>query len=439
MSDAKSNIWATCELRQLLANDFPGAWGSDPGSKQANVSVLRSTNLDGEGHIDYSTGAKRYLVPRDLVKKKLVDGDILLEASGGGPGKPVGRVALFKSLGSGSYVSSNFFRTLRPQSIVDGSFLAWYLQWTYQQPSIWQFQQQTTGIINLKYRDYLRQSIALPEVQEQRRIAEILDTADEVLRSTERLIAKLQLAKKGLLHDILTRGIDESGHVRDPQRNPYDFVATELGLLPRSWKIMRLREVASYQNGGAFPSSEYSNEGIPLVRPGNLGLGERVSWDLLHTKFLPPRWGKVVPELLVGPGEVLMNLTAQSLDEGFLGRACITSDGTCCLLNQRIARFRPYSIQPDYLLWFFRGPVFRQQIARSSTGTKVQHLYNSDIDEIRIPVPQDTTESLRISDKLWSVSSAIDAETNHLNRSRLLKRGLMDDLLTGRVRVGASA
>ena len=53
-------------------------------------------------------------------------------------------------------------------------------------------------------------------LREQRRIAEILDTADEAIRSTERLIAKLEQGKQGLLHDLLTRGIDEIGHLRDP-------------------------------------------------------------------------------------------------------------------------------------------------------------------------------------------------------------------------------
>ena len=53
--------------------------------------------------------------------------------------------------------------------------------------------------------------IPVPPIAEQRRIAEILDTADEAIRSTERLIAKLEQAKQGLLHDLLTRGIDDTG------------------------------------------------------------------------------------------------------------------------------------------------------------------------------------------------------------------------------------
>ena len=72
--------------------------------------------------------------------------------------------------------------------------------------------------------------LVLPPVAQQRRIAEILDTLDEEIRSTERLIAKLEQAKQGLFYDLLTRGINDSGHLRDPER----LKQTSLGLLPRS-------------------------------------------------------------------------------------------------------------------------------------------------------------------------------------------------------------
>ena len=65
----------------------------------------------------------------------------------------------------------------------------------------------STGVPGLNRNDAYRLSVQLPPIAEQRRIGEILDTADETIRSTERLIAKLELAKQGLLHDILTRGV----------------------------------------------------------------------------------------------------------------------------------------------------------------------------------------------------------------------------------------
>ena len=56
--------------------------------------------------------------------------------------------------------------------------------------------------------------VPIPPLREQRRIAEILDSADEAIRATERVIDKLKQVKKGLLHDLLTRGLDENGQLR---------------------------------------------------------------------------------------------------------------------------------------------------------------------------------------------------------------------------------
>ena len=65
-------------------------------------------------------------------------------------------------------------------------------------------------------RETLGWEVQVPSLAVQRRIAKILDTTDEGIRSTERLIAKLQQVRQGLLHDLLTRGINESGSLRDP-------------------------------------------------------------------------------------------------------------------------------------------------------------------------------------------------------------------------------
>ena len=135
-----------------------------------------------------------------------------------------------------------------------------------------------------------RYFVPLFSLSEQRHIAEILDTADEAIRQTERLTAKLKLVKAGLLHDLLTRGLDEHGRLRDPQAHPEQFKDSPLGRIPRGWEVKRLTDIASYQNGGPFPSNEYGNDGIPLLRPGNLPNDDFVRWDKAHTVCLPEKW-----------------------------------------------------------------------------------------------------------------------------------------------------
>ena len=114
---------------------------------------------------------------------------------------PLRNQAHFTNPDSSTYLCSNFFRTLRPDSRkIYSRFLAWRLLELYREPSIWNFQQQTTGIINLNIKDYLKQRFLLPEKPEQVRIADVLDTMDEAIAKWQSVIGKLRWVRAGLLH-----------------------------------------------------------------------------------------------------------------------------------------------------------------------------------------------------------------------------------------------
>ena len=89
----------------------------------------------------------------------------------------------------------------------------------------------------------------VPSDPEQRRIAEILDTLDRQIRATEQLIAKLALARKGLLNDLLTRGVHENGQLRDPISHPEHFKVTQAGLLPRAWTLASVGDTFDVKAG----------------------------------------------------------------------------------------------------------------------------------------------------------------------------------------------
>ena len=130
-----------------------------------------------------------------------------------------------------------------------------------------------------------------------------------------------------------------------------------------------------------------------------------------------------------------MNLTAQSLEDQFLGRVCLTPPQTMCLLNQRIARFRAHSCSLHFLFWSFKGLHFRTQIDRLPQGTKVQHIYDTNLDAIILPLPKRREEQESIAQALFAHSERLRSEQARLAKLKRLKEGLMRDLLTGRKRV----
>ena len=163
----------------------------------------------------------------------------------------------------------------------------------------------------------------------------------------------------------------------------------ELDLLdiPPTWCWAKWEQVGLCQNGRAFPSKEYQAEGVKLLRPGNLYISGKVEWNESNTKFMSEAWATEYPDYLVGSNELVINLTAQSLADEFLGRVCLTGENEICLLNQRIARLTPVGISTQFLLWLFKSRLFRHYVDDLNTGSLIQHMFTSQIDEFYFPLP----------------------------------------------------
>jgi type I restriction enzyme S subunit len=368
---------------------------------------------------------------RDLTSKRLIEGDILLEASGGGPGKPVGRVALFKDPRDRTYACSNFFRTLRPNQLVDAAFLSWYLRWSYRQPLIWRFQQQTTGITNLKHHEYLRQTVPLPPRGEQHRIVKILDTADDATRSAERLVDKLRCVHEGLADDLFTgRKLFEEG----PRKYRREIAPSEWTYgrlpgathLPVGWQIVTLTDVARLETGHTperdVPS--YWNGAIP--------------WLSLHdTSRLEQRELAVTALSITEAG--IRNSSARLLPAGTVALSRTATVGKCVILGREMATSQDFAcyvcgpaVEPWYLMQLFRHmqPVWR----RLAGGSTHQTVYMPVFERLQVLLPPISVQR-DIAEALEASELQADAAIAGLSKLRALRSGLTEDLITGTVRV----
>ena len=125
----------------------------------------------------------------------------------------------------------------------------------------------------LKFLDLIfLESVTLrPNRAEQSRIAAVLDTVDEAITKTETVIAKLKQVRAGLLHDLLTRGLDENGQLRDPIAHPEQFQDSPIGRIPREWELTRLGACSSLITSGSRGwAAHYSKDGPMFLRIGNL-------------------------------------------------------------------------------------------------------------------------------------------------------------------------
>ncbi len=425
--------WSTRSIRECLAESFAGEWGAEP--LPGNARVLRATDIDDEGHV-IGSGALRRLPIGKLMSRQLEDGDILLEGSGGGPDKPVGRVAFFDAAEhQGPAVCSNFFKTLRPdQRVVEPRFLWRKLMWFYRQPTLLTFQQQTTGIINLKFEEYLNAAIEVPaDLAEQRAIAQILDTFDTAIRETEALIDKLKAVKQGLLHDLLTRGIDANGQLRPPQSEaPQLYKESPSGWIPREWKSGTLDFwLDGKPKNGYSPQEAGEWTGIQM-----LGLGCLTIQGFQPLQLKPaPLTDRRLSSALLSDGDLLIS-RANTRD--LVGMVGVYRDvGTPCSYPDLIMRLRPSSeTSADFLQFVLQSPKVRRQIQAHAVGTSESMVKISSkiVTNLVVAMPGKAEQEQTLA-LLAAGDVRLSAELEKMEVLRDIKAGLMDDLLTGRVRV----
>ncbi|MDY0223328.1 MAG: restriction endonuclease subunit S [Desulfobacterium sp.] len=340
------------------------------------------------------------------------------------------RPIAYKIIGK-SWVN-NHAHVIRPNETTDFNYLFYSLEHKNILPYI---KGGTRAKLNQK--ELRAIEIYLPfEKQAQTAISKILDGIDQTIEKTEALIHKYQQIKAGLMHDLFTRGVTADGKLRPPREQaPELYKETSIGWIPKAWRVMPLNQLATYQHGRPFPSTDYSNEGVLLLRPGNLHINGFVSFDEAHTTRIPEKWLIKCPAYALQHGDILMNLTAQSLEDQFLGRVCLNTEKEPVLLNQRIAKFKGIAIDHYFLYWLLKSHQFREQIDHTTQGTKVQHLYNSDLNRVLLGVPKDKEEQLRIADRLKICVEAIQKNIEIFHKLKKQKSGLMEDLLTGKVQV----
>lgn len=270
----------------------------------------------------------------------------------------------------------------------------------------------------------------LPPLDEQRRIAGILDTVDKAIRQTDELIAKLQQVKAGLLHDLLTRGLDERGRLRDPEAHPEQFVETELGRLPAEWEILPLSEIGDVDRGkfAHRPRNDPRFYGgpYPFVQTGDIA---EANGGILHkySQTLNERGTEVSRKFPAGT--VAITIAANIADTAILGRPMYFPDSIVGAVVKSPHHERYVEL---YIRKAKRGlDAQAPQSAQKNINLQV-------LRPLLIPVPP-SDEQNRIAEIYEAHDTRIRAEEAYRDKLTKLKQGLMQDLLTGRVRVGADS
>lgn len=274
-------------------------------------------------------------------------------------------------------------------------------------------------------------SLLIAEIPEQEAavLETILDTLDTQIQKTEALIAKLEKVKEGLLHDLLTRGIDENGRLRpSPEQAPELYKESPLGLIPREWIPSSGVEACKEIVVGIVikPTQYYRASGVPILRSANVRENYLSLDNLIH---MSPQDHKAMSKSAVKPGDVLTVRT------GYPGTSCVV-DGSIEQANcvDIIISRTGEGLDPNFWSLWINSDFGKGHVLKSQGGLAQQHFNVGDLKKIQLPIPT-MTEQLKIVRSWKALQKQVQQETTQLAKLQAQKHGLMDDLLTGRVRV----
>lgn len=265
---------------------------------------------------------------------------------------------------------------------------------------------QSKGSVNpyINFKDLTWYEFALPPVPEQRRIVELLASAFQVHERYRQVTDRATSALDAVRRDLITE--DREGESR------------------------LLGEVVDLAMGRVYPSGDYGESGVPLLRPGNISPSGYLEWPPSSSVRLPEHYAADQTTVMLSPGDVVMNLTAQSMDDGFLGRVCLARDGDESIVNQRIGRLRSISFPNEYLFRVLQDQGFRRHVERIAKGSKIKHLYWQDLARFEVPCPSDA-RAREVVERTRAAESAIAASVKAIETTSLVTTTLAESLMVG--------
>lgn len=258
--------------------------------------------------------------------------------------------------------------------------------------------------------------ILLPPLPEQKKIAEILSTVDSAIQKVDSAIGKTERLKRGLMQHLLTRGI---GHKK--------FKDSEIGRISEEWNIVQLKEITL-----PTESKDPAKEGIKQfkyvdISSVNNSSNKIIGWNLIDGKNAPSRARQLIKAM-----DVIFATTRPYLKN--IAVVPPELDGQICSTGFCVIRSNSDCTLPEWLFYNVLTERFMSRISSKMKGATYPAVSDKDILNEKITLPP-LPEQRKISEILGAVDEKLGLERKRKEKLERIKKGLMNDLLTGNKRI----
>ena len=409
------------KTRTSPAGQVPIEWDVMPLSKVAMVSYGISTPInrslnDGTRIISLPNVTKQGsfnlenvpFVETEKVQQKdiLKKGDILFNWRNGSKDH-IGKTVLFDL--DGVYTHVGFLLKIASRENINPFYLDIYLKYIKSRDFFMGSKIQVNSTFNKEELNAV--PVVVPPLLEQCKIAEILGVWDESIDLLERLIGKTRSRKQGLMQQLLTG-----------KKRFKEFEGSE-------WKTMKLGAVCKFIKDGTHSTHERLEDGIPLLSATNITKSGQVCFD--NASLISKEdYEKIHAKYKIQDRDFLLTVV------GTLGRSALVKNLPRFTLQRSVAIIRvdESKIKPIYLYCFSKSSEFQNQLKNRANITAQAGVYLGELGKITLRLPP-----LPEQEKIAAVLSAADEEISTLEKQlaayKQQKLGLMQQLLTGKIRV----
>lgn len=265
--------------------------------------------------------------------------------------------------------------------------------------------------------------VLVPPVPEQQKIAKILTSVDEVIEKTQAQIDKLKDLKTGMMQELLTQGVGVDGKPHT------EFKDSPVGRIPKAWAVCTFNEIfKDYKYGPRFSAKDYDiNGNVNTIRGTDLSSNGVIKYSQVPTAKLDE---KLVSQNALEDGDLVMITTA---DCG--ATAVFEAQSIPYIASAYAIKLTPRKgVNSKYVNYFMQTDDAMSQVASFVRKGTVANLPGSDVMSIVMATPS-LDEQNKIVNILAQLDKLIHLKSDFLSSRTALKKALMQDLLTGKVRV----
>jgi type I restriction enzyme S subunit len=411
------------EVKKLLdiSDRIENGLAYDTKIRTSGLPITRIETISNEQINDQKVGYLEEIDQKLQNRYRIRYGDILFSHINSL--EHVGKTAIYKDYPTFLIHGMNLIRIVIKSLVADPFYILYSLKYEPTRNRFRAISNPAVNQVSINTTQLKKFEIVLPPLKEQQKIASILSKIDELIQKTDKIIEQTQRLQKGLTQWLLTKGL---AHTK--------FKKSELGEFPEEWDFVKLQDVCLRIVKGIFDLSpdNYVLKGVPFIRISDI-ISNTI--HLSNMKYIHEDINKKFPSSGLKSGDIVLakvGASAGSTDKV----AEIPDYVTKCNISQNLIgiKINHDKINSNFLFHLLHRQETMDKILSGSNTTTFKSIQLNILRDLVIPIPS-KEEQQQIASIISNINELTQIQKRNKMQYDILKKGLMQKLLTGKIRV----